>query len=232
MMKKLMMFALVLTLGLGLTTARDKKTENVKTTTFVADIHCENCSTKVMNNVPALGKGIKDVDVDLAQKTITVTYDAEKNNDVNIINGFRSLNINAQAAKKDCDGKACKAEGKHECADKKDCGAAKHECADKKDCGAAKHECADKKDCAAAKHECADKKDCGAAKHECADKKDCGAAKHECADKKDCAAAKHECADKKDCGAAKHECADKKDCGAAKHECSKDAAKKDCCKDK
>ena len=208
MMKKLMMFALVLTLGLGLTTAHDKKTENVKTTTFVADIHCENCSTKVMNNVPALGKGIKDVAVDLAQKTITVTYDAEKNNDVNIINGFRSLSINAQAAKKDCDGKACKAEGKHECADKKDCGAAKHECADKKDCGA-------------------DKKDCGAAKHECADKKDCAAAKHECADKK-------ECADKQQCkGEAKHQCDGKKECKAeGKQECSKEAAKKDCCKDK
>ena len=194
MMKKLMMFALVLTLGLGLTTARDKKTENVKTTTFVADIHCENCSTKVMNNVPALGKGIKDVAVDLAQKTITVTYDAEKNNDVNIINGFRSLSINAQAAKKDCDGKACKAEGKHECDGKKDCDATKHECADKKDCGAAKHECADKKDCGAAKHECADKKDCGADKKDCADKKECK--------------------------------------GEAKHQCSKEAAKKDCCKDK
>ena len=207
MMKKLMMFALVLTLGLGLTTAHDKKTENVKTTTFVADIHCENCSTKVMNNVPALGKGIKDVAVDLVQKTITVTYDAEKNNDVNIINGFRSLSINAQAAKKGCDGKDCKAAAKHECADKKDC----------------KGE---------AKHKCGDKKDCAAAKHECADKKDCAADKHECANKKDCAATKHECADKKDCAAAKRECADKKDCAAAKHECSKDAAKKDCCKDK
>ena len=181
MMKKLMMFALVLTLGLGLTTARDKKTENVKTTTFVADIHCENCSTKVMNNVPALGKGIKDVAVDLVQKTITVTYDAEKNNDVNIINGFRSLNINAQAAKKNCDGKACKAEGKQDCADKKDCAAAKHECGDKKDCankqqckGEAKHQCSKE---AAAKHDCADKKDCKAeGKHECskeAAKKDC-----------------------------------------------------------
>ena len=74
-----------------------------------------------MNNVPALGKGIKDVTVDVAQKTVTVTYDTRKNNDEKIIGGLRSLNVNAQA-KQECDGKNdC-------CADKKDGGT------DKKDC--------------------------------------------------------------------------------------------------
>jgi len=120
-MKKLLIFALMAMLGWGLTNARDKKDENIKTTTFVTDIHCENCSTKVMNNVPALGKGIKDVTVDVAQKTVTVTYDTRKNNDEKIIGGLRSLNVNAQA--------------KHECDGKNDC------CADKKDGGT------DKKDC-------------------------------------------------------------------------------------
>ena len=95
-MKKLLLLALVMTLSITMSVARDKKVDNVKTTTFVADIHCENCSIKVMNNVPALGKGIKDVAVDVAQKTITVTYDATKNNDDNIVKGLKSLNVNAK----------------------------------------------------------------------------------------------------------------------------------------
>lgn len=127
-MKKLLLLAMVMTLSMTMSLARDKKAENVKTTTFVADIHCENCSLKVMNNVPALGKGIKDVAVDVAQKTITVTYDAAKNNDENIVKGLKSLNVNAQPqAVKPC----CKVQD--ECQDKasKPCCNDSGECPDK-----------------------------------------------------------------------------------------------------
>ncbi len=124
-MKKLLLLALVMTLSITMSVARDKKVDNVKTTTFVADIHCENCSIKVMNNVPALGKGIKDVAVDVAQKTITVTYDATKNNDDNIVKGLKSLNVNAKPqADEPCkaDKPCCNAQGgckeKNECPDK------------------------------------------------------------------------------------------------------------------
>ena len=107
-MKKLLLLAVVMTLSMTMSLARDQKAAGIKTTTFVADIHCENCSIKVMNNVPALGKGIKDVAVDvaqktdifhkinLAQKTITVTYDAGKNSDDRIVKGLKSLNVTAQ----------------------------------------------------------------------------------------------------------------------------------------
>lgn len=113
-MKKILLLALVMTLSITMSVARDKKVDNVKTTTFVADIHCENCSIKVMNNVPALGKGIKDVAVDVAQKTITVTYDATKNNDDNIVKGLKSLNVNAKPqANEPCkaDKPCCNAQG-------------------------------------------------------------------------------------------------------------------------
>ena len=95
-MKKLLLLAVVMTLSMTMSLARDQKAAGIKTTTFVADIHCENCSIKVMNNVPALGKGIKDVAVDVEHKTITVTYDAAKNSDEHIIKGLKSLNVTAQ----------------------------------------------------------------------------------------------------------------------------------------
>ena len=57
-----------------------------------------------MNNVPSLGKGIKDVQVDLPKKEVTVVYDASKNNDEKIIKGFASLKVKAEV-KKDAAGK-------------------------------------------------------------------------------------------------------------------------------
>ena len=48
-----------------------------------------------MNNIPSLGKGIKDVQVDVAAKEVSVTYDAAKNSDQNIVKGLASLKVKA-----------------------------------------------------------------------------------------------------------------------------------------
>ena len=92
-MKKILLFVLMAIITMGFMTAREKKTQNVKTTEFATDIHCEGCSTKIMNNVPALGKGIKDVHINLDNKVVTVTYDTTKNNVEHIINGFKSIGV-------------------------------------------------------------------------------------------------------------------------------------------
>lgn len=52
-----------------------------------------------MNNVPSLGKGIKDVKVDLPKKEVTVIYDGTKNNDENIVKGFATLKVKAEPKK-------------------------------------------------------------------------------------------------------------------------------------
>lgn len=69
------------------------------TTVFVTDIDCEHCVKKIMNNVPSLGKGIKDVKVDLPKKEVTVIYDASKNNDENIVKGFATIKVKAEPKK-------------------------------------------------------------------------------------------------------------------------------------
>lgn len=96
-MKKLAMFCLALVMGTGMTMAAKPAAEKkTVTTVFQTDIHCDHCANKIMNNVPSLGKGIKDVAVDIATKEVTVTYDAAKNNDENIVKGLASLKVNAQ----------------------------------------------------------------------------------------------------------------------------------------
>lgn len=101
-MKKFLLCCLVVLMGTGVAMAAGKPElvkSTTKTTVFVTDIDCEHCAKKIMNNVPSLGKGIKDVKVDVPTKEVTVTYDATKNNDANIIKGFASIKVKAEPKK-------------------------------------------------------------------------------------------------------------------------------------
>lgn len=96
-MKKILMLCLALVMGVGICAAQkpaaDKKTA---TTVFTTDIDCEHCVKKIMNNVPSLGKGVKDVQVNLEKKEVTVVYDSTKNSDENLVKGFASLKVKAE----------------------------------------------------------------------------------------------------------------------------------------
>lgn len=102
-MKKLIIICLALVMGAGICPAQNrnaKKANNLVTTVFRTDIDCEHCVKKIENNVPSLGKGIKDVKVDLKSKQVTVVYDAAKNSDEKIVKGFASLRVKAEPVRK------------------------------------------------------------------------------------------------------------------------------------
>ena len=97
-MKKLLFVCLAaaLSLSVGTLSAKNDKKAKTVTTVFVTDIDCDHCVQKIMNNVPVLGKGIKDVRVDLPKKEVTVVYDAAKNDDAHIVKGLASLKVKAE----------------------------------------------------------------------------------------------------------------------------------------
>ena len=96
-MKKLLILCLTLAMGAGITMAAEKsEPKKMVTTVFSADVDCEHCVKKIMDNVPSLGKGIKDVKVNLEKKEITVVYDGSKNSDENIVKGLASLKVKAE----------------------------------------------------------------------------------------------------------------------------------------
>lgn len=95
-MKKILMVCLALMMGIGLCAAQ-KQEKKVVTTVFTTDIDCESCVKKIMANIPSLGKGLKDVTVDLKNKEVTVVYDVSKNSDEGIVKGFASLKVKAEA---------------------------------------------------------------------------------------------------------------------------------------
>ena len=95
-MKKILMLCLALVMGVGMCAAEKPANKKTVTTVFTTDIDCEHCVKKIMNIVPSLGKGVKDV-----QKEVTVVYDGTKNNDENIVKGFASLKVKAEPKKAD-----------------------------------------------------------------------------------------------------------------------------------
>lgn len=102
-MKKIVMLCLVLLMGVGVYAAqKPADAKKVVTTVFTTDIDCDHCVKKIMENVPSLGKGVKDVKVDLPKKEVAVTYDTSKNDNETIIKGFASIKVKAEvkAAKK------------------------------------------------------------------------------------------------------------------------------------
>ena len=66
------MLCLALVMGVGMCAAEKPANKKTVTTVFTTDIDCEHCVKKIMNNVPSLGKGVKDVQVDLPKKEVTV----------------------------------------------------------------------------------------------------------------------------------------------------------------
>jgi len=98
-MKKMIVLCLAALMSAGMCLAAEsavKKTKKTQTTVFVTDIDCEHCVKKIMNNVPALGKGVKDVQVDLKTKEVTVTYDPAKTDDAQLVKGFASIKVQAE----------------------------------------------------------------------------------------------------------------------------------------
>lgn len=83
----------VLTAGVCTAATSDTNKKNTTTTVFSADIDCDHCAQKIMNNVPLLGKGVKDVTVDVPAKEVTVVYDGEKTNIKTLVAGFAKMKV-------------------------------------------------------------------------------------------------------------------------------------------
>ena len=54
-----------------------KKKGEIKEVTFVVEIDCENCAKKITENV-SFEKGVKDLKVSVADRTVALKYDAAK----------------------------------------------------------------------------------------------------------------------------------------------------------
>ena len=102
-MKKILLCCLMAVMALAVNAANDnnkqKKQNEKQTVVFCTDIDCQGCANKILNNVPALGKGVEDVKVDLPTKEVTVTYDAAKTNPETLAKNFQKIKVKATPKK-------------------------------------------------------------------------------------------------------------------------------------
>lgn len=87
-MKTKIFIALVMAF-VSLTSLAQSKKEN-KTTTFEVDLHCDACVKKVQSNI-AYEKGVKDLNISLENKEVTVTYRADKTSPDALKKAFEKL---------------------------------------------------------------------------------------------------------------------------------------------
>ena len=98
-MKRYLIIALTLLLVAGTAAfAQDKKQKkqaNIQEVTFVTSIDCKNCVKKVEANLP-YEKGIKDMKVNLDDKTIWIKYDADKTDKAKLAAAIVKLGYEAE----------------------------------------------------------------------------------------------------------------------------------------
>ena len=78
--------------GVATAAPKQKAEKKIATVVFTTDLDCHHCAQKVLNTIP-YEKGIKDVQVDVPTKTVTVKFDAAKNSVESLIKAFESIKV-------------------------------------------------------------------------------------------------------------------------------------------
>jgi len=95
-MKKFMLVsAMMLTALVGM--AKDIKTVVVTT---LPQMHCENCENKIKGNL-RFEKGVKQIECNIQEQRVVITYDADKTSVDKIIQSFSKFGYKAAEVKED-----------------------------------------------------------------------------------------------------------------------------------
>jgi copper chaperone CopZ len=102
MMKKASLFILALAVA-SVCGAKDIKTVVLNTN---PEMHCSGCENKIKSNI-RYEKGVKTIETNLEDKTVTIEYDADKTSVEKIIEGFKKIKYEATVASPKAKGCSC-----------------------------------------------------------------------------------------------------------------------------
>ena len=94
-MKKI--FIILAALGVILV-AEASKPKAKRTVLYKTSVECKSCKTKVLDNI-AFEKGVKDVSVNLPEKTVKIVFDEAKTDTLTLANAIRKLGYSAKVIK-------------------------------------------------------------------------------------------------------------------------------------
>lgn len=86
-MKHILLLLSCLVLSIGTLHAKNDYKETV---VLSCDLHCQGCCDKIMKNI-AYEKGVKDLQFDLKNKTVTLTFDKRKTDLPTLLKAFEKL---------------------------------------------------------------------------------------------------------------------------------------------
>lgn len=84
-----------------LNSQNQKKITEIKTAeiTFNVSIHCKSCQERIEKNIP-FEKGVKDITVDLDDKTVRVIYNPQKTTEEKLAKAFEDLGYTCEKINK------------------------------------------------------------------------------------------------------------------------------------
>ena len=94
-MKKI--FIILAALGV-MFVAEASKPKAKRTVLYKTSVECKSCKTKVLDNI-AFEKGVKDVSVNLPEKTVKIVFDEAKTDTLTLANAIRKLGYSAKVIK-------------------------------------------------------------------------------------------------------------------------------------
>lgn len=86
-MKHILLLLSCLILSVGTLQAKNDHRETV---VLSCNLHCQGCCDKIMKNI-AYEKGVKDLQFDLKNKTVTLTFDKRKTDLPTLLKAFEKL---------------------------------------------------------------------------------------------------------------------------------------------
>ena len=92
-MKKFAIFVCALALVASATSSKPKTVK--RTVVYASTVECKNCQKKVMENI-AFEKGVKDIDVNLADRSVKVVFDESKTDTLTLAKAIRKLGYEAK----------------------------------------------------------------------------------------------------------------------------------------
>ena len=95
-MKKIAIFAGALALMLVFTSSKPKTVK--RTVVYASTVECKNCEKKVMENI-SFEKGVKDVSVDLSDRSVKIVFDEAKTDTTTLAKAIRKLGYGAKVVK-------------------------------------------------------------------------------------------------------------------------------------
>lgn len=89
---------MAIVMGIGAAWAGEETKSGKDTVTFLVSMSCENCQKRIEGNI-AYEKGVTGLDVNLAKKTVTIEYDAEKTTPAKLKEAIQKLGYTAAPMK-------------------------------------------------------------------------------------------------------------------------------------